>query len=494
MLWIALFLSELPLQLAQRAQPTTNACVIADGPALRPLVRCANATALAAGIKCSMPIAAARALTHELLVIARNTTAEEQALHNLACWAGQFTPGITLQKEGLLLEVSTTLNMHGGLSRLLTRIGKGITELGYRAEPGIAPTPHAAWLLAKARARGMQVRMCNEIAQLPARLDALPLTLLDWPADELKTLHTLGIHRLGQCLQLPRDGFTQRFGVERQRELDMLLGSVADPRPWFMPPDSFASKLDFGFDLNDAMALLFPLKRLLQELEGFLRARGAGVQEWQLQLDHWNHRKTNLTFATVAPERHVERWLSLARERLSQLTLVGPVLALGISVDKLMEFAENTRSFIPDPQSRAIGWGHLIDKLSMRLGPDKVYSLKAMDDHRPEQAWQRREAMTAVIHARQTSESLRQSATVLSVPRPLWLLSTPRSLRTQAGQPLCQGLLNLIAGPERIEAGWWDGKRVHRDYYVARNAQGETFWIYREHEHNACWYLHGVFA
>jgi protein ImuB len=60
--------------------------------------------------------------------------------------------------------------------------------------------------------------------------------------------------------------------------------------------------------------------------------------------------------------------------------------------------------------------------------------------------------------------------------------------------PTLQGALELKAGPERIEAGWWDGEEVRRDYYVAANARGETFWIYREHRDASAWYLHGVFA
>src|SRR5690606_32126479 len=126
-----------------------------------------------------MTVAAARALAGELAVLQRDTAAEEQALRNLACWALQFTPGVVLQAgEGLLLEVAATLRLHGGLARLLARLRQGLAELGYRAETGVAPTPLAAWLLAKARAAGVRVRPCRDRALLPRQLDALPVTLL----------------------------------------------------------------------------------------------------------------------------------------------------------------------------------------------------------------------------------------------------------------------------------------------------------------------------
>jgi protein ImuB len=57
---------------------------------------------------------------------------------------------------------------------------------------------------------------------------------------------------------------------------------------------------------------------------------------------------------------------------------------------------------------------------------------------------------------------------------------------------LDEGLI-LEQGPERIESGWWDGKGVTRDYYIARRARGARWWVFQERRTRA-WYLHGVFA
>jgi protein ImuB len=484
-LWIALFLPELPLQLGTRASKEVRPCVIADGPATRPVVRCANPAARDRGVEPGMPVAAARALAGELVVLPRDEAAEAQALHNLGCWAYQFTPGIVIQPaEGLVLEVASTLNLHGGLTRLLGSVRQGIAELGYHAEPGVAPTPRAAWLLAKARHAGLAARMCTDLAALPERLNALPLALLDWPDDVTTPLQSLGVRRIGQCLKLPRDGFIRRFGHKHQLDLDQAIGAVLDPRPSFTPPDTFAARAEFGFEVTDALALLFPLRRLLQELEGFLRGRGAGVQQWHLLLEHMNHGRTTITMGVVAPERSAERFLTLARERLTRTTLMAPVLALGIAADQLLAFEARNHSLIPDPRTQAIGWGHLVDKLTARLGADKVYCLRVLDGHRPERGFQSIGAASAKTKPIAPPRK----------PRPLWLLRAPRTLLTQDGDPVCQGRLHFLAGPERIESGWWDGAPAHRDYYVARNPRGETFWIYHEHRHANTWYLHGIFA
>ncbi|NTV09670.1 MAG: DNA polymerase Y family protein, partial [Zoogloea sp.] len=68
---------------------------------------------------------------------------------------------------------------------------------------------------------------------------------------------------------------------------------------------------------------------------------------------------------------------------------------------------------------------------------------------------------------------------------PLWLLPQPRPLKSA---------FTLLAGPERIESGWWDGAEVRRDYYVARDAEGALLWVFRPLDAPENWHLHGYFA
>jgi protein ImuB len=50
--------------------------------------------------------------------------------------------------------------------------------------------------------------------------------------------------------------------------------------------------------------------------------------------------------------------------------------------------------------------------------------------------------------------------------------------------------LALVAGPERIACGWWDGDETRRDYFVA-GLGAALVWVYRE---EGQWYVHGFFA
>ena len=78
--------------------------------------------------------------------------------------------------------------------------------------------------------------------------------------------------------------------------------------------------------------------------------------------------------------------------------------------------------------------------------------------------------------------------------RPLWLLHAPQELDSQRGRPRHGGALELLAGPERIESGWWDGADVQRDYYARERRARRALWIYRECAGARKWFLHGIFG
>jgi protein ImuB len=489
MLWIALALPELSLQIADRGSDASHPLVISSGLDTRPIVFAANQSAQLAGIHRGMAIASARTLTNDLHVVQRQTEHERDALHNFACWASQFTPNLTLkQDEGLLLEVASTLRLHGGLGALLNKLKMGTDQLGYHVACGVAPTPIAAWLFAKAREQGLRLRACTDVNELETRTTQLPLTLFDWPPEILRKLSALGITRIADCLALPADGFSKRFGPALWLDLQRLMGHLPDPRAYFVLPETYRARTEFGFEVNDAMALLFPLQRLLSEMEGFLRGRGAGIVECRLMLEHSGKQSSTITIRVAKPERNTERLIRLAREHLSQAQLPATVLALSLQADRLLPLIESSASWLPDPRQQTDGWYQLLDKLAARLGSDSVYRLQAVDEHRPEQAWKSvgvSDKWKTIAH-NHYAQSIR--------PRPLFLLPLPRKLLLNDDTPLCHGKIDLLAGPERIETGWWDGQPVMRDYYVGRNPHGETLWLYRDLRAAGSWHLHGYFV
>ena len=446
----------------------------------------ANPAAIEAGIHAGQAVAAAKALAGELRVVERKPEAERDALERIASWAAQYTPMACLDPQGVVLEVESSLKLFGGHARLTSAIRRGVRDMGFNATLGVAPTPLAARLFARAESHGRAVRGCLALADLRERLSELPLFLLDWPDQALARLADLGMLRLRDVMQLPAEGLARRFGPEILDSLERLLGRSPDPRKPHVPPQRFRSRLELPCDVEGVEALLFPLKRLLVELEGCLRGRGAGVQELSLWLEHGRDASSCLALAFASPERESEFILDIAREKLGRMTLPAATCALDLRADVLLQYTPRSSTWLPGAREHAIDRARLIELLAARMGKERVFGIALADDHRPERDW------AAVDWAPAHRRFAPAGGT--RCPRPTWLLHRPHRLITHEGQPTLQGALTLQAGPERIEAGWWDGAEVRRDYYMAANARGETYWIYREHRDPAGWYLHGVFA
>jgi len=476
-LWIALELPSLPLQIAERAGASREPLVISEGPEQRPVVVCANEAALAAGVHEGQAVAAAKALAADLRVLPRDPASEKEALQRLAAWASQFTPMSCVDGQGIAIEVESTLRIFEGHAKLSSAVRRGVRKLGFQAAIGVAPTPMAARLIARAQARGLQVRSALDLAGLRERIGDLPLFLLDWPAETLAHLTDLGVLRLRDMLDLPIEGVTRRFGQKIAIDLGRLMGSFADPREPYAPPPRFRSRLELPAEADGVEALAFPLRRMLAEMEGALRGRGAGVQQLTLWLEHGRRKSTRVNLEFASPEREGDFILSIAREKLGRLTLSAATVALSLHAEALLAYVPRESTWLPGAREQAIGRQRLIERLCARLAPDRVFGIAIGDDHRPEHG-----AKTVPGRLFGSEKSL--PGTVL---RPTWLLNRPRKLATQ-------DTFALIAGPERIESGWWDGLEVRRDYYVAANARGETYWIFREHRGDQGWYLHGVFA
>ena len=83
-------------------------------------------------------------------------------------------------------------------------------------------------------------------------------------------------------------------------------------------------------------------------------------------------------------------------------------------------------------------------------------------------------------------------------PRPVWLMPVPLRLTTRHGLPYYRSALQIVSGPECIEAGWWDGQGATRDYFIASDDDAALYWVYRERsstdEHAGAWFLHGLFG
>ncbi|MBS4096533.1 MAG: DNA polymerase Y family protein [Sulfuricella sp.] len=468
MLWLALHFPHLPLEVFSRGASTPQPLVVAEKKGNRARLVSCNALAISCGVHIGMPVSAAQALVASLIVRWRDPATERDALAGLATWAGRFTPDVSLQPpDGLLLEISRCLRLHHGMDNLLGLVQSGIKALGYTVASACAPTPHGAWLLAKA---GRAISPSTE-ERLEQELAGLPVALLQQPPETLTGLEMLGVETLADSLRLPRAGLARRFGKGLLDELDRVFGKQPEARAFFVPPPCFERKLELMAPVHEAEALLFAARRLLPELEGYLGLCLAGVQELEFLCRHEDAPDTVVTLGFVEPTREAERMLLQLREILGRIQLVAPVHTIILKASRILSLAALNGDLFQEATGQDDG-NRLLERMRARLGGDAVHGISVAADHRPEQAWR----SCAAGHGSEVPGNPH---------RPLWLLPRP--------VPCRDGSLVLKSPAERIESGWWDGHGVARDYYVAQDRDGARLWVFCERASGE-WFVHGLFA
>lgn len=438
--------------------------------------------AAAAGVVPGMGLAAARAMAPQLGVVQRDAAREAAALAALACWAGSFTPRVVLAPpRALLLEIGGCLRYFGGADKILAAAAAGAGAQGFRACTAVAPTPQGALWLAQAGAAAI----CLDAAMLAAALDALPLAPLDLPAAAQERLESFGARSLGAARRLPRAGLARRIGAAAVGLLARAYGELPDPRPDFVFPARFAQALELPAPVDNAGALLFAARRLTLALAGWLAARQAGIASCFLQLCHRGREATRVELRFAAATRDPARFERVLRERLERLALAAPVERLRLEVAAVEALPGKSGTLFEGAAAGDAGIAALVERLRARLGESCVQGIAAVADHRPE-------------CATRLAPQGQAGAGAVSGARPFWLLAAPEPLPERAGRPWRHGALRLLAGPERIESGWWDGGEgrgdARRDYFVALTADARWAWVFRELAAPGGWFLHGWFA
>jgi protein ImuB len=368
-------------------------------------------------------------------------------------------------------------------------------RLSLRAQAATAPTALAAlWL-----ARAGNPACIEDSGQLAGGLAELPIACTSWDPAWLQTLRAMGITRIGELLRLPRAGISRRLSPAAVLDLDIALARQAAPRRAFVPRVRFRERCDFEAEIETVVYLQKALEPLIERCAQFLRERQAGVQSLELTLRHrvMPVTRVRLGLATITSERR--RLTDVLDEKLNRLELAAPVRGMELKSGSLQPLpAGSLDAFAGMGGGRGRAGGvcagntapQLVERLRARLGEQAVYGVVSVPEHRPEAAWRRVHELrlTPAMRAGERAGEMR----VGEMPRPVWLLDEPVLLAADL-QQLCREGSILEQGPERIESGWWDGKDVARDYYIARQARGARWWVFQQRQ-TRCWYLHGMFA
>jgi protein ImuB len=424
------------------------------------------------------------------------------ALQRLCLHAQRFTSFVSIEPpNALLLEIKGSLKLLGPLERLHADIDACWRGLELQAHSATAPTLAALWFARAGQSRAGHPLRIEEIRSLAGQLAELPIACTAWDAERLQTLRAMGVTRVGELLRLPRAGLARRLGPATVRDLDIALARQAAPRRAFVPRERFRERCDFETEIETVAYLEKALEPLIERCAQFLRKRQAGVQRLRLKLRHRAQPVTcvHLGLAGITSERR--RLMDVLTQKLTRLELPAPVRSMELISGTLQPLSAASLDVFAGLAGAGNGGRdtapQLVERLRARLGEDAVYGVVSIPEHRPEAAWRR-------VHELHLASALRVGEKPADpdigdgLPRPVWLLQAPL---------LLDGALILEQGPERIESGWWDGKGVARDYYIARQtpgallshgvnapqSHGAKLWVFQERQSKR-WYLHGVFA
>jgi len=467
-LWLGLYCPQLPLLAAWQCDPELPGLHAVHGYHRgRHVILQASAPARQAGVASGQPLSTALAVVPALHSRPRQSRAERSLLDQLALGAWRASSRVVqAPPDSVLLEIGGSRRLYGGLRSLVETLCAQLECAGLPVQTGSAPVPATARLFARHGLRAASPGAMRE------KLYRLPLKTLALDERQAHALAGCGLKHVADLLRLPKPERARRFGPALNRHLARLEGRAPTPLTAWQPPEEFRLRLELPAASSDRSALLFVLRRALARLAHWLDVRDRALTRLQVALKREDGGgSVALQVGLSRPGMDEKRLLELLALKLENLDLPGPVEAVELQAESTGEHRP-PQADLWNGNNRGDAWPALLDRLKARLGEDGLAGLAIRPDHRPEKAWRWVEPGTLV-----RCEDERA--------RPTWLLPEPQSCRREN--------LHLEEGPERIEAGWWDGEECRRDYFIARDRHGRRLWVFREHRPREGWFVQGLF-
>lgn len=457
--------------------------------------------ALADGLAPGMTLADARARCPALVTQPADPDADARELERLLAGMRRYTPMVALDPpDGLILDISGCEHLFGGAAALADAARR---QAGYASRHGFGPNAMAARALAR---HGGRYGGEGAVA-------ALPVAALDLDDGALAALRRAGLRTIGDLARRPMGVIAARFGAPAVIRLRQIMGEAPSPIAPVRPQAPVRADARFPEPIARTDDVMDVIEHLLAQAAQQMEARHLGGRRFVIRLVRSDGARQGLMIETGQPVRDPAAVLRLLRERIE--TMADPLDpgfgfdSVHLAVPWTEALEERQRTLEGDAQERGqADVIALIDRLGIRLGPDRVRRLEPCDRHLPERAQRLVPATQAAFAAWPSGED--------RPPRPLLLFDPPQGVDVIAGVPdgppqrfRWRGRLHevrLAEGPERIAAEWWRRRDGHqpggagrtRDYYRIEDGDGRRYWMFRHglfgEEADIRWYLHGLFA
>lgn len=446
-----------------------------------------------------MPLADAAVLVEgqQFYVQLHDPDTDEQALTTLAVWCNRFSPIVATDfPDSLLFDLEGVTHLYGDETKLAQHVLKEFHSRGYRPRVAIADTPSAAWAAAHYSTGPSTI---VPVMEATSSLFELPIAALRISDTALAKLDRLGIHRISQLAELPRENLPSRIGDQVLDRLDCLTGDKAETICGHKVLPTFEQQwlLDRATDHWETVQHIICV--LLERLANQLRCYGHGVVQLKICFDCASSQPVKVNIGLYRPTVDASHLNSLVQMQLETAKISAAVECVTVTADETEPMEQLQQSLLTtensvDPREVA----DLVERLSSRLGVDHVVKAIPVDDWQPEKAF----CCHPLTQKHDSSLPINSQQHECFSARPLRISFSPEPIDVIAlipdGPPARfhyggeQKRVVNCWGPERLETAWWRGPCVKRDYYRVETESANRFWIFRQLD-DGQWFLHGSF-
>ena len=465
-----------------------------------PVVHAVNAAAAGLGISAGQRVVDVQAIHPDLHVENADPAGDQKLLERVARWARRWCPWTVRDgDDGIVMDVTGVAHLFGGETALLRDMGQRFKMQGLSARLALAPTRGAAQMLARFGPAGV---IC-EPQQMAGVLAPLPVVALRVQGEMVRLLQRLGLKTLGALMDVPRVALMRRFDrvaadLNPLVLLDRALGRAADPLNAPKEAQNWLARVRLPEPVIDPVP---HLDGLAADLCGQLAKGEQGARVLRLTIYRVDGEWRSRDVALASASREVAHLLRLITGKLE-----GIDPGFGFDLLTLEALRVEPLALHQDHLDGARDAGRdvaaLLDRLTARLGPEKITWSAWVESHVPERVEGRVAALLGV--AEQVPVLLRERPLRLIEPAEevVVLYAVPEGPPARFSWRRVAFLTVRHEGPERIAPEWWrdrPGTRL-RDYYKVEVRCGRRFWLFREgilgdgRGGDPRWFMHGVFA
>jgi protein ImuB len=488
-MFAVIHIPDFELQAALRLEPELRSRPVAllDDAPVKAAVLQLTAPAGQAGVCRGQTSTQAMARCRDVVLKTRSRAREETVTAMLLQCAYGFSPAIEATAQGVCTLDLKGLPAAGDPDQWAKHILDALEQLQLQARIGVAQTPHLAWLAAK------QARPFSFVQNAEPFVAALPLKVLEPPADILEILEMWGIRTVGAFLAIGKENLAQRLGPEAVELFDLASSRRIRPLNRVVPAETFEEAMDFEPPVESLQPLLFVLRRFIEQLARRLEMLYLVAADLQLRLGLASGETYERLFVIPGPTREVETLFRALQTHLENVRTDSPIcsLRLGAKPGRTANYQFGLfNAALRDPAQ----FHQTLARLTALLGTHRVGTPRLEETHRRDSFRMDLEGITTPRDQEPGATQNQEPSMGLALRR--FRPPLPATVEMRAEKPALlrsatfTGPIAAVRGPWRLSGQWWDREAWARDEWDVQTRHGELLRLARQEEQ---WSVDGIF-